>query len=254
MGDSFAAAAEQGEAGRRALIDQAPDAIFIADPSGRYTFANEAACRLLGYARDELIGKTILELIPAEDVNRLLRSREKMLRGRSHAAEWRLRRKDGTWAPVEVHANILPGGQWQGFARDISERKALEAEREALFKRIDAKRRWLQAVLDTVPLGVLLFEPDGRLSFNHRSEELLGMRLSPSGGYAQYASRILFPDGTPVPPERLVAARVLRGETIVAEEFRVARADGSRIPVLTSGAPIRDEQGAVRAASECSRT
>src|SRR4029453_12526337 len=41
---------------------------------------------------------------------------------------WKLRRKDGSYLPVEVSARILPDGRWQGFVRDISERKRLEAE------------------------------------------------------------------------------------------------------------------------------
>jgi PAS domain S-box-containing protein len=230
----------------RALVDLAPDGIFVADIDGRYTFVNEAGCRLLGCSVDEIIGKTIVDLIPAEDVDRLLASKSRMLRGENDSDEWKLRRKDGQWIPVEVNAKILPDGQWLGVVRDISERNAHEAERDAALKEAESDRRWLHTVLDTMPLGVLLFQPGGRFSFNRRTEELLGMELSPDGGSAQYASRILFPDGRPVPPEELVTTRVLRdGETIIAAEFRVRRGDGAQIPVLSSGAPIRDAAGRV---------
>ena len=246
MADTLAPVRSGTDSALYALIEQAPDSIFVASAmDGRYTYVNQAACRLLGYARDEIIGKTIVDLIPPEDAPRLAESRKEMLAGRRHVAEWKLRRKDGTWVPVEVSANILPDGQWHGFVRDISERKAMEAERDELFQRIDAKRRWLQTVIDTVPLGLLLFEPDGKLSFNRRTEELLGMKLSRTGGNAQFVSRIRFADGRPAPREQLVSSRVLRGETVVAEEFLVERPDGSRITVLSSGAPIRDEAGAL---------
>jgi PAS domain S-box-containing protein len=168
-----------------------------------------------------------------------------MLRGGSHTDEWSLRRKDGSWLPVEVSAKILPDGQWQGFVRDISERKAHEAEREALLAESEAERRWLQAVIDTVPLGVMVARPDGRLLSNRRAEALLGMPLSPTGGSAQYASRILFPDGRPVPREELVSSRVLRGETVMDAEFLVEHVDGTRRPLLGSAAPIRDAEGRV---------
>ena len=98
-------------------------------------------------------GRTILDLIPAEDVDRLLDSKAQMLSGRTHIAEWRLRRKDGTWLPVEVSAKILPDGQWQGIVRDISERKAQQAQREALLRELETERRWLQTVLDTLPIA-----------------------------------------------------------------------------------------------------
>ena len=108
----------------RALIELASDGIFVADADGRYTFVNEAGCRMLGFSRDQILGRTIFDLIADEDVERLLDSKVQMLSGRTHIAEWLLRRGDGAWLPVEVSAKMLPDGQWQGIVRDISERKA----------------------------------------------------------------------------------------------------------------------------------
>ena len=86
---------------------------------------------MLGYAREELIGKTIADIIPPEDVPRLAAVRAALLvPGQVERAEWRQRRKDGTLIPVEVSANILPGGRWQAFVRDISERRRIEDERQ----------------------------------------------------------------------------------------------------------------------------
>ena len=112
----------------RSLVEQAPDGIFLADLDGRYTDVNEAGCRMLGYTREEIVGKTIIDLIPSDDIERLWQSREVLLQGPIHVAEWSLRRKDGSYVPVEVSAKILPDGRWQGFVRDISERKRLEGE------------------------------------------------------------------------------------------------------------------------------
>lgn len=110
------------------IVEQAPDGIFIADLDGRYTNVNPAGCRMLGYTREEIIGKTIVDLIPPEDTERLLQSKQAMLAGSVHVAAWTLRRKDGSYLDVEVNAQILPDGRWQGFVRDISERKLLEAK------------------------------------------------------------------------------------------------------------------------------
>ena len=244
---------EPGAAQLRALVEQAPEGVFVADTDGRYTYVNEAGCRMLGYAREELVGKTILDLIPAQDAERLAHSKAQMLRGASHTAEWILRRKDGGWMPVEVSASILPDGQWQGFVRDISERKAHETEREAhetereaLFREVDAERRWLRAVLDTVPVGVMLYQPGRGLSFNAAAETILGMRLSPGVDSSQYAARVFYPDGRPVPPASLPSARALaRGETLVGGEFVVRHEDGKQVHVLSTAAPIIDAHGKV---------
>jgi PAS domain S-box-containing protein len=111
----------------RSLLEQAPDGIFVADLDGRYTDVNSAGCRMLGLTREEILGRTILDLIPADRVHQLEREKERLVRGEEVVTEWVLRKKDGSWLPVEVSAKILPDGRWQGFARDISERKRLEA-------------------------------------------------------------------------------------------------------------------------------
>jgi PAS domain S-box-containing protein len=226
------------------LFEQAPDGIFVSDENGRYLDANEAGCLLSGYSRDEIIGKTVADLMRSEDVVRFREARARLTKGEAHVAESKIRCKDGTHVAVEVSARMLMDGRWQEFIRDISARKAREQESARLLTDMHSDRRWLQAVLDTAPLGILLFEPSGRLTFNRRAEELLGMSLSSTEGSAQYANRIFFPDGRPVPPDQLVSARVRRNEeTIVGEEYIVTRPDGSRIPVLGSAAPIRDAEG-----------
>jgi two-component system cell cycle sensor histidine kinase/response regulator CckA len=107
------------------LIDRAPDGIVVADLDSRYTDANEAACRMLGYSRDDLIGLRITDLIHEADEERLWAERDTLLAGGSDVGEWQLLRKDGRYLPVEVSATILPDGRWQAFLRDIGERTAL---------------------------------------------------------------------------------------------------------------------------------
>jgi PAS domain S-box-containing protein len=115
----------------RDIIELSPDAFFQADLEGRFKDVNQAACRLLGYDRDELIGKTIFDIIPVEDAPRLEAVRADLLTpGRVDRAGWTLIRKDGTFVPAEVSSNILSDGRWQAFVRDISERKRFEDEHQ----------------------------------------------------------------------------------------------------------------------------
>ena len=238
--------AEPGDVEWRLLIENAPDAILVAAADGRLTFVNDCGCRWLGRERSELYGSQLSDVFARDEAQWSSNSRSDLPRVGPRPIEGRLLRRDGTWIFVEATEQVLPDGQWLGFLRDVGERKTRDAERDAIFARTESDRQWLQTVLDTLPLGVMLFHPGGRLSFNHRTEELLGMSLSPTGGTAQYASRILFPDGRPVPPDRLVSARVLRnGETIAGEQFLIERTDGSRVPVLGSAAPMRDADGRV---------
>src|SRR4030095_16366441 len=93
------------------LIELAPDAFFLADLNARFTDVNQTACRMLGYDRSELIGKTIFDITPAEDAPRRQAVKTVLLTpGKVERAEWTLMRKDGTPVPVEVSANILSDG------------------------------------------------------------------------------------------------------------------------------------------------
>src|SRR5262249_53583293 len=138
--------AARAEARARDVIELAPDAFFLADLDGRFTDVNQAACRLLGYERDELIGKTIFDIIPAEDAARLKAVRTELLvPGKIDKAEWTQRRKEGSLVPVEMSSNILPDGRWQAFFRDISDERRIADDREHLLASERKARRETEA-------------------------------------------------------------------------------------------------------------
>lgn len=110
----------------REIFDLASDGIYIADTEGRLLDVNEAGCAMHGYSRGEMRTKSILDLIPPEDRERLQAVRMRMLDGHTEVGEWTGVRKDGSHFPVEVSAKIFPDGRWQSIVRDISERKRNE--------------------------------------------------------------------------------------------------------------------------------
>src|SRR5262249_38324664 len=106
---------------------------YQADLNGNFTDVNQAACRMLGYDRDELAGKTVFDIIPADDAPRLRIVRDELLTPGCVDKGARTQiRKDGTLMPVEVSSNILPEGRAHAFVRHISQRKRIEAERQVL--------------------------------------------------------------------------------------------------------------------------
>jgi PAS domain S-box-containing protein len=153
--DAARAASERAVAEReerlRDLIDQASDAIMIGNFDGRYTEVNDAACRMLGYRREELVGQTITDLIPPADVPRLKQSRATLLRGAIDVDEWEFRKRDGTYLPVEVSAKILRDGRWQAMVRDISARRETERASTAVAEAVTVTpQSSVDAVLQTV--------------------------------------------------------------------------------------------------------
>ncbi|MBF2065824.1 MAG: PAS domain S-box protein [Calothrix sp. C42_A2020_038] len=110
----------------RNLIELAPDAIFISDDAGLFTNVNNKACELLGYTHAELISKSIIDIISPEDIPRLELHRKSISLGNIHTEEWTLIRKNNTKLLVEMSVKQVTENQCIAFARDISDRKAIE--------------------------------------------------------------------------------------------------------------------------------
>jgi two-component system sensor histidine kinase DevS len=129
-----------GDATFRGLLESAPDAIVIVDTEGRIVIVNRQAERLFGYSRDELLGQPVEILVPwrlreAHRNHRHDYARRPATRPMGIGLELTACRRDGTEIPVEISLSPLetPDGLLvTSIIRDISERKALEEERQRL--------------------------------------------------------------------------------------------------------------------------
>jgi PAS domain S-box-containing protein len=164
----------------------------------------------------------------------------------------RLVRRDGAvvWTEhrvVPVHDDAGALVAIEGIARDVTDRKRAELDRERLLAQLEAERRWLRAVVDRCPVAVVLYEgPAGeRATANHSADELFGCATERGGGPAQHAARFARPGGGRADGAASPAARALAGATLTGEELSVRRDDGGETPVLVSAGPIRDATGRV---------
>ena len=224
--EQAASALERSEQRLRELIEQAPDGVFIADLEGRYTDVNAAACEMLGFAREELVGKTIMDLILPEEVPRLQATKQRLLEpGAVDTAEWTLRRKDGRALSLEVSAKILADGRWQAFVRDISDRKRAD---QALRTAEDALRR-AQAV---ARLGS--WDWDLRNNTIYRSPELYALYGLEPGSEAPFALTMLVPEDERDAVRRAVEEAVHAGRSYQIEH-RIVRPDGEERTLLQQG-------------------
>jgi PAS domain S-box-containing protein len=216
----------------RQTIELSPDAYFLADLNARFIDVNQAACRLLGYERDELVGMTIFEVIPSEDAERLRKVRNQLMQpGQVEKSEWVHRRKDGTLVPVEVSANILPDGRWQAFVRDITDRK-----------RVEDVRQIFVALLDYSSDFIGIADPAGKpIYLNAAGRRMIG--LEPDFPVEQIQIIDCYPPEvhgfvTDVILKTMVERGEWRGETL----FQNMRTN-ERIPVSDTHFMIRDASG-----------
>jgi PAS domain S-box-containing protein len=135
----------------KALFELASDAILIANIDGRVTEANHAACKLLGYTRDELLQLNYANIVDPSETPRLWSARDTLLQGGVSVEEWQLVAKGGGSLATEISTAILPDGRWQAFVRDTTDRKRLEQERSRLIKELQQQRERLADLFQQAP-------------------------------------------------------------------------------------------------------
>jgi PAS domain S-box-containing protein len=117
----------------RQLFENAHDAIWLQDLSGRNIAANDAAAQLIGYRHgSDIVGKDVRDFIPPESMTLARELREKLARGESveQPYEQKLIRRDGSEVILKVTTNLLTSNGlpigFQHIARDITTERRLQ--------------------------------------------------------------------------------------------------------------------------------
>jgi PAS domain S-box-containing protein len=127
-------ALQDSEGLQRGLFEFAPDAILVADETGRMVQVNTQAETLFGYGREELLGRPIEVLLPDRFAARHAQYRKTyiaMPEVRSMGAGLELygRRRDGSEFPLDIMLSPVEGRHGRmviAVVRDITERRRSE--------------------------------------------------------------------------------------------------------------------------------
>ena len=126
----------------RSFFEATPDALLISDAGGVITMANQQVVGMLGYAMDDLLGRSIEELVPLHSRGKHSDLRDGFAatpsaRRMSDGMAVKVLRKDGSECDVEVSLSRIETDEGQFFAsalRDITARlKDQEKIRELAF-------------------------------------------------------------------------------------------------------------------------
>jgi PAS domain S-box-containing protein len=135
----------------RDMVELSPDGIVTVDTKGVIRTCNNAAIRILGYSRDELVGKHFAKLgaLRLKDVPKYLKLFKDVLGGKvGEPIEIAIQRKDKTLFIADVRVNLLRvGGKTvlQAAVRDITERKQMESEIQGKNEQLDVQNEELQS-------------------------------------------------------------------------------------------------------------
>ena len=127
------------------IISTVPDIIYRVDPRGRLTFVSDSVKRY-GYLPEELIGTNVMKIVYSEDKAKTAHRIKERRRGVRSTKSFETRLLTNNQTPVSFEVFIIsseglyssatsgPGTflGTQGIARDITERKRAEEEREKL--------------------------------------------------------------------------------------------------------------------------
>jgi PAS domain S-box-containing protein len=140
---------QESEEKYKTLVENVPMGIYYSDFGGTFLYGNKKAEEIVGYKREELIGKSYLKLklLDSKEIGKAIKLLAQNKLGRATGPdEFVLNRKDGSKRSVEIYTKVIPIGGKQvvlGMVEDITERERAEEqlkaslrEKEVLLKEI----------------------------------------------------------------------------------------------------------------------
>ena len=226
----------------RVALNGSADSIFLIDADALQIIdLNDAAARLLGYERAQLVGANPTLLFQDRDEG-FVRAEYERLSGSPEGAQLfraHFRRRDGSLVPVEGSRRVLRASGRSyvvGIARDITERLKAEERLQLSLERFEIVAR---ATNDVVWDWNLVTD---QIWWNDNFRNVFGYEPGEVGAYVDSWTARIHPDDAERVQTNLHAA-LDRGDRVWTTEYRFRRKDGSYASVFDRGLPLRDSTG-----------
>jgi diguanylate cyclase (GGDEF)-like protein/PAS domain S-box-containing protein len=229
----------------RQIFENAGVGITSIDMGGRFVEVNQKFCEMLGYTREELIGRPTRDFTVPEDYGPGPAFRDQVRLGRATvlAGEKRYIHKNGShvWVRRTMSAARNDDGTAQdaiSIVEDITERKkAEEAAR--------SERHLLRAIIDALPDYIYVKDAEGRFRVGNTAW-LKARNLTPEAVQGKTVFDI-YPPAIARRMDDKDRQLMLSGKTLVEEEVPLEVVDslGNRVSrwSFTTKVPIRDDRG-----------
>ncbi len=247
----------------RTLLDQSPDAIFLVRlPTGRLSDVNQSACSLLGYAREELLSRSLTDLMAAPESGQIagMLSRESD-REQGVSISVSLVGKDDRSIPADMTLRLVEsgGGMYAvAVARDITERRKAEEQLKTTLNQ-------LENIVEFLPDATFIIDADKRIiAWNRAMEEMTGVpkeeilgkdhqesTIAFYGERRPYLMDLLEKDDGEIASKYAFVRR--KGDALYAEVFASALYGGRGAHIWAIASPLYDSQGNVTGAIESIR-
>ncbi len=239
----------------RLMFMNAPMPYQSLDEYGNFLEVNESLVAVLGYSREELIGRNFGDLLDPEWVDHFKENfpRFKAV-GEVLGVEFRMVKKNGDAILVFFNGRIQRDdrGRFQRthcILQDITAQKQAEAALRQEREIAETDRNRLKAVLEVLPVPVFIADADGKVVSTNQEADATWGEAPLSEQPTQYGDdyKAWWPDtGKRVQAHEWGMARAIsKGERCIAEEMEIETRDGRRKTILNYALPIRDEKGQI---------
>ena len=229
----------------RAIADTAPVLIWVTQQDRTRAFVNQAYVAYNGGSYEDARLADWRAVIHPDDHERVIQeSLTGEASGEPFSMEARYLRHDGVYRWLKSFSRPRLGGDGEvigfvGVAFDVTDIRETAANLVAAAAERDA-------ILGQLAEGVVVTDPDGRITFVNDAAVRLhgGERLDV--GPDEYADtyHLFTEDGQPYPSKDLPLARaVTRGETILGARWRIRRPDGSEVLAVGNARPVYNPDG-----------
>ena len=229
----------ESEKNYRSLINGMSDAVWVVDFNGNFVDVNDAAVKVLGYSRDELLSfgiKDVDKYMTPEQANAIM-SRVASIGIQSF--ETVHTSKDGTEIPVEIISTPITyrgNPAVLGIARNISERKKAELE-------LKQYNEVLEKVSEGIDAGLAVIDRDYRVVWANK-------RLSDLGVSPNKKCYETFNNLGIACPDCGVERVFLNNAPIDIHEYKTVNSKGETVWVELRVTPLKDPNGVTIAALE----
>ncbi|MBD2503014.1 hybrid sensor histidine kinase/response regulator [Anabaena azotica] len=236
------------------LLETAHEGIWIFDKQGKTEYVNPRLAQMLNYSIEQMGDRSIFDFIEPQP-RQVIQQWLEQPHHQPTKQQWelRLQRQDQAplWVIVSISYLVDQDHQFStvlAVLTDITQRQQAQEIAPGQPK-TDIERQRLQAILDILPVGVLISDPQGQLlEINPAVKAIWGEDAPLLDNINQYHEyKGWWADtGKPLASQDWTLARTLAtGKAIIGEEIDIETFDGERKTILNSAIPIKDETGAI---------
>ncbi|MBN1800454.1 MAG: PAS domain S-box protein [Candidatus Lokiarchaeota archaeon] len=224
------------------------ESVFKAAPTGigvvvdlQFKEVNEKFCDLIGYSREEVIGKKVSMIYPSIEVFKHVgKVKYDMIREKgTGTVETKFKCKDGTIIDVILSSTPIDIEDWaKGVtftALDITERKRME-------NALRTEKNIFQQISLASPTGITMINELGKIVFaNTQAEKVLGLTKDEitNRSYNAPSWKITSYNGSSFPDEELPFQKVKREKKPVFDiRHTIEKPNGDRLHLSVNAAPL----------------